>query len=462
MISPRISGLPLVALKKLTAALCCLNVPFADHAFQKHGLALVIGLLSTFQIAAHGATLTVEVKSIDGRGIPEARVCIIGSGLSPAVGLNKFAVTKSDGTTAFADVPQGEFTLTMSKTGFVGVSVEHLVMGPADFTYHAPFLAPGSGGPVCAEPPPAAIAISNPKITTFEISKTSSRGSTRLSGIDLGDFAATTSASLSLRVEIDHPDRVHFYRLGEITCPESVSDHPEDRMKNFSWQPYTQGQSFSFRLDTSKSQPYGTRCVYMEVNRTENENSASPAKGDSVVLAPAHLKTFTLTGSALDAFLQRAKAVGYRFTFTGPSETGDSGCPSGTIPGILAGGGDYFEEWTAKVFDRSGERKLNPFWKMTGITIGVFLRDKSQTEIPERISIAQSSADDPFHAITFKEGFAAAKTPHDRCLAPTDQRPSAIRSITLEGPDDKQPEDSLFDPGQFAPRRLIRPLNPRP
>src|SRR6185369_11290208 len=81
----------------------------------------------------------------------------------------------------------------------------------------------------------SASTIPNPQITTFEFTS--------------GD--TTKDPNLNLHVEIDHPDRVHFYRIGEITCPESVSDRPEDRMKAFGWQQFAQGQSFTFRLDTN-------------------------------------------------------------------------------------------------------------------------------------------------------------------------------------------------------------------
>jgi hypothetical protein len=326
---------------------------------------------------------------------------------------------------------------------------------------------------------PTGFTIPNPKITTFEITKSSSRGSTQLNRIDLGDFATTTSPSLSLRVEIDHPDRVHFYRLGEIACPESVSDHPEDRMKNFSWQPYTQGQSFSFRLDTNRPQPYSTRCVYMEVNRTENENSASPAKGDSIVLAPAHLKTFTLTGNALKNFLDRAKAVGYKFTVTSHSFTPDpGGCPPGTVVNTssltkVGTGADFFEDTSAKLFDRS-EPFLNPFWKLTGIEIP---GNGASVTIHGPLS---GRADDPFRTVGIRQGFKSGGTggslqainpntaggSNFSCVTDkTIPRPfdtGIVTSITLEGPDDKQPENALFDPSLLDLKRLIRPLNPRP
>ena len=311
---------------------------------------------------------------------------------------------------------------------------------------------------------PTGFTIPNPKITTFEISKTSSRASTQLNGFESLGIDATTNANLNLRVEIDHPDRVHFYRLGEIACPESVSDHPEDRMKNLPWQAYTQGQSFSFRLSTSIAQPYGTRCVFMEVNRTENESSASPAKGDSIVLAPAHSKTFTLTGVALKNFIDRAKALGYKFTITSHSFTGDVPCPGGLFPQggskVDLSKADFVEQTAAKIFDRN-ERFLNPFWKMTGINI---TGGSVSIDAPP-----SGRLDDPFRTVGIKQGLTGSGggrgfiADHDpagsiTCVAAANSNSFdtvAITSITLEGPDDKQPEDSLFNPNQL--RILVRP-----
>jgi hypothetical protein len=302
---------------------------------------------------------------------------------------------------------------------------------------------------------PIGFTIPNPRITSFEISKP---GSIRKEFEKLG-FDATTNPNLTLRVEMDHSDRVHFYRLGEIACPESVSDRPEDRMKNLPWQSYTQGQSFSFRLDTSMSQPYGTRCVFMEVNTMQNESSASAAKGDSIILAPGNFKTFTLTGPALDSFLNRAKAVGYRFSFAGPSQTGNTGCPGGTVPDVLVGGTDFFETWTVKIFDRSSDRKLNPFWKMKDVHIRVFF----QSETNKRIEFAPLSANDPFQSISIKEGYAANGSDiHQKCFAPkSDPGETRISSITLEGPGDKQPEDALFELNHPLFQLKPLPLHPQ-
>ena len=236
-------------------------------------------------------------------------------------------------------------------------------------------------------------------------------------------------------------------------------------MKNLPWQAYSQGQSFSFRLSTSIAQPYGTRCVYMEVNRTENESSASPAKGDSIVLAPAHSKTFMLTGVALKNFIDRARALGYKFTITSHSFTGDVPCPTGASPAgatkVDLSKASFVEQTAAKVFDRN-ERFLNPFWKMTGINI-----------TGGSVSIdgpPSGRVNDPFRTVGIKQGFTASTggpgflSPPTlgaiNCLAPANSNSfdtSAISSITLEGPDDKQPEDSLFNPNQPNLRILIRP-----
>lgn len=330
--------------------------------------------------------------------------------------------------------------------------------------------SPRSMGP-CSEV--TASVISNPKITSFEIQNGLAAGS----NTSITD--STTNPNLNLRVEIDQPDRVHFFRLGEIPCPESVSDRPELAMKNLPWQPYTPAMSFSYRLNASVSQPYGTRCVFMEVNTSQNESSASPAKGDSVVLAPARLKTFTLTGVALRNFLDRAKALGYKFTVTSYSFTPDPGtCPQGTVVNTssltkASTGAGAFAITTAKLFDR-GDPFLNVFWKMTGIEIP---GNGASVTIDGPPS---GRADDPFRTVGIKQGFKALGTggslqavnsdtagaANFSCVAeqpvPGPFDTASITSITIQGPDDKQPEDAFFDPGQPNQRRLLRPLNPRP
>ena len=302
--------------------------------------------------------------------------------------------------------------------------------------------------------PPTATTIPNPKITTFEITNS-------------GD--TTKDPNLNLNVQIDHPDRVHFFRLGEIACPESVSDRPEDRMKNLQWQAYSLNQSFTFRLNTNIAQPYGTRCVFMEVNTTQNESSASAAKGDSIVLAPANLKTFTLTGSDLKKYIDRAKALGYKFTLTDRSVSGNSPCPNGTVPDTSsltpANPAKLFESTTATLFDR-GERFLNPFWKMTGISI------PGGTGVSVTFSGPPSGrADDPLRTVGIKRGFSVVNggegINHDTAgnitcvpggsFVPEPFDTATIKSITLEGPDDKQPQDAFFDGLNTVPRILLRP-----
>jgi len=188
-----------------------------------------------------------------------------------------------------------------------------------------------------------------------------------------------------------------------------------------------------------------------------------------VVLAPANVKTFRLTGTQLKDFLDRAKAVGYKFTLTDHSFVGPSPCPSGTVPNTSsltpASGSEakLFELTEAKLFDR-GERSLNPFWKMTAITI------PGGTGVSVTFSGPPSGrADDPFRTVGIKRGFSfdvgGGGLNHDiagtvTCGAGGTSTPQPfdtgkITSITLEGPDDKQPVDALSGTQNL---RLIQPI----
>jgi hypothetical protein len=288
---------------------------------------------------------------------------------------------------------------------------------------------------------PAAFVIPNPKITSFRIQSDSNK--------------TTTDPNLNLVVEFSRAPS--FYRMGEV----HNLYNPEQDLKNLQWQPYTAGMSFTFHLRTSE--PYGTRSVFMQVNSGTSESGASPPEGDSVILAPLHTKTFTLTGPALKTFLDRAKAIGYRFSLSGPTRTGNVPCPNGTIPDPpLAKGTDFFETWTAKLFDKSGpDRELLPFWKVTEINVGDVFKPGDQSDVKVSGPTTGNGDEDPFRSVVFKRGFAVSgggggsvfNPPNAfafACVPANDSsRPdpaSLVTSITLVGPDDKTPEDALFPP----------------
>jgi hypothetical protein len=130
-------------------------------------------------------------------------------------------------------------------------------------------------------------------------------------------------------------------------------------------------------------------------------------------------------------------------------------------------GAELFENTSAKIFDR-GEPFLNPFWKMTGIEIP---GNGATVTIHGPLS---GRVDDPFRTVGIKQGFKSPSTGSaPSIISPTGAagfsclqggetipRPfdtAIITSITLEGPEDKQPEDSLFNPNQPNLRILIRP-----
>ncbi|HEY6121963.1 MAG TPA: hypothetical protein VIV66_18540, partial [Pyrinomonadaceae bacterium] len=125
---------------------------------------------------------------------------------------------------------------------------------------------------------------------------------------------------------------------------------------------------------------------------------------------------------------------------------------------------NFFEITAAKLFDRN-ERFLNPFWKMTGISI------PGGTGVSVTFSGPPSGrADDPFRTVGIKRGFSLGAggggLNHDTagnfsCVAGGPSVPGPfdtgkITSITLEGPDDKQPKDAFFDPNQ--PTFQLKPI----
>jgi hypothetical protein len=301
----------------------------------------------------------------------------------------------------------------------------------------------------------AAFTISNPKITSFEIR--SQANATLPFGVNLGGNKksipikgqTTTNPNLSLRVEFDR--NPSFYRLGEI----HDLDHPEQDLRSLPWQPYTAGQSFNFRLDTTQS--YGTRYVFMQISTVASESSASPAVGDGVVLAPAHTKQFVLTGQALTQFVQRAKDLGYRFSFEGPTIQGDYPCESGTHMVPFRQGSDLITEmYVARTFSRT-ESYLNPFWKITSMVPGSLAALGSPQTYQITISGPTSGrADDPARVVGYKRTYGVFSGQPSNALGPGTANfncsPGTLissdpgfDSITLEGPDDKSPVDAFFD-----------------
>jgi hypothetical protein len=123
-----------------------------------------------------------------------------------------------------------------------------------------------------------------------------------------------------------------------------------------------------------------------------------------------------------------------------------------------------FELTRAKLFERN-ERFLNPFWKMTGISI------HGGTGVSVTFNGPPSGrADDPFRTVGIKRGFSfnagGGGINHDtagsvNCVVggstPQPFDTGTIKSITLEGPDDKQPADAFFNPTQLnlRPIRII-------
>ena len=201
----------------------------------------------------------------------------------------------------------------------------------------------------------------------------------------------------------------------------------------------------------------------MQISTVASESSASAAKGDDVVLAPAHLKTFVLTGQSLAQFIQRAKELGYRFSFEGPTVQGANPCPDGThMDPFVPGSSTITETYLSKAFNRS-EPFLLPFWKITSMEAGNLAPLGSPTSYQITVSGPPSGrTDDPTRVFGYKRiygvssrssvGLFVPNAPSFICtLGLLISNDPGLNSITLEGPDDKNPADAFFD------IRLVRP-----
>lgn len=252
----------------------------------------------------------------------------------------------------------------------------------------------------------------------------------------------TTNPFIGIIAEFDYDPK--FYRLGEVRN----TDQPEVELRSLPWKVYTPGMRLTLRLDTTR--PYGKRSVFMQVNNTTTEIAVSRPRGDSVTLAPSATKTFTLTGTALAEFVQRAKSLGYGSTLVGPTIVGSNPCPGSLhadYSQLLAPGPgqspDFTESWRAQIFLRTDNKRfLNPFWTVKDIVIGDIFAPASSRDITMhgpnsgRVDDLQRSIDYK-RAFQYTRGlFSSSPSVSLSCFAGPDE-PPAVVSITLEGPSDK-------------------------
>ncbi|HKE55396.1 MAG TPA: carboxypeptidase-like regulatory domain-containing protein [Pyrinomonadaceae bacterium] len=394
---------------------------------------LVWLLLFAGTVWAQDSTLTVNVTDRSGGPIVTATVCVKLDNSSTA------RLTDSNGRAVLSGLPVGDYTLYVFKNGFATLS--QLVLLNGDQSKNVTLPAGTTQPPTDASCSTASfITIPNPKITSFEIFSL-----TKNAKLFTGDSTTTPD----VRVAAQFSRSPHFYRLAEVLD----INHPEAELRTQPWLPYTEGMSFHLRLNTTR--PYGVRNVFMQINWGTSESSASPAKGDSIVFAPAATKTFTLTGSSLQAFVDRARTLGYSFEFTGPVIQGNPPCPGVLRPDDYRFMGDaivgdtstnFTEAWSFKIFQRPGPLGpfLNAFWKVKSISIADIFVPARTSDITQSGPLS-GRADDPSRSISFKRAFSwnpdTARAAAYTCVLSTPG--FSISSITLEGPDDKQPVDAL-------------------
>ncbi len=411
------------------------------HRVRPLGFAVGLLLALTVRVLAQDTSLTLSVTDKGGVPISGAKVCVVVSSG------NKATLTDGTGRGFLNGLPTGSHEMFVIRNGFVTLDRLVALSGPTTLPVQ---LAPGTSQPPSGVDCPlnfAAMPIAGPKITSIEVRPL------LLGSPKLGTSDSTTNPTIRVVAQFDRTPG--YYRVGEVRD----LNHPESDLSSLPWTPYDANTSIQLRLNTAG--PYGTRHVSMQVNSGTSESGASPARGDSIVLAPAAVKSFTLTGAVLEQFVNAARRAGYRFNLIGPSQIGNYPCPTSTFISLADGGvsdpvsdpsRNFTEAWTFEIFQRT-QPQLMPFWKVKEIVVDDIFRPARASDLTYGPSITGNSDEDPSRRISYSRNFSfdvpvqipllPPKPSPVRCV-PLPHANPAILSITLEGPSDRQPADSFF------------------
>jgi hypothetical protein len=129
-------------------------------------------------------------------------------------------------------------------------------------------------------------------------------------------LTTTTNRQVALLLEFSSPPE--SYRITEFSAAER---YPESQFrsdvafnkKNVPWVRHGLGGTSLTTFFTLTEPGYGTHSIYIQTRRYQSGCISSP-RGASVILAPASVETYSLTGEALGRFVAEAKLRGYQFT----------------------------------------------------------------------------------------------------------------------------------------------------
>jgi hypothetical protein len=371
----------------------------------------VVGLcLSALAATSEATTLRVTVVK-NGEQVPRetitgARVCYATLD-NPS--RRDVAVTNGNGIAEFQNVPSGPLKLAIVKVNF-GSRVVDIDMGSIDKNVEfALFEGQGDSSIACTLPPQYT-TLPDLKILSFQLN---------------GGAQSTKDPLVSIGVRLDRNPK--FYRISETA--ESINSAP--------WILFVQGEPVLYNLGITGINNFGTRYLYFQAKPGDSGASASRVASASIVLEPAKLKTYTVTGAELKELLRRAKEEwGYTFSSRTIFSTTDRCNNSGDelnldIPIIIIYA--TFEKGTwEKGYDSTFfiGKKLNRFWRI--VSIGVEASPGSDVGREGFISSFPPpglSSEDPKHIVRIK--FVTNGNSHAPCI----ENKFLFKSIKLEGPD---------------------------
>lgn len=198
-------------------------------------------------------------------------------------------------------LPVGETTIRLSRSGYANAQDTVTMVNGGNFARTIQ-LQPGQSTPLPSDCGITATAV--PGNACDLITAVQATGGT-----------TTTDRRVQIRVEMK--DRPFAYRIAEFPQAETLRDRfdPEDafRKRNVPWQPVVGPAAGALTTFFNLTEPhYGNHSIYVQTQRYQSGCISRP-RVVTVVLGPATYQTHTLKGTALQQFIDEAKARGYEF-----------------------------------------------------------------------------------------------------------------------------------------------------
>lgn len=374
--------------------------------------------------SAQAGTLTIKVLTAPGTALSGASVCYNSAdGCAGSKG-----TSATDGNVAFQNVPVGDVTVKVSKTGFAPRTLTFQMT--ASNLLQQIILQQGSGGPLACQ-----------QVQVFGV------GNTIIQSAKInGNAASTTDRAVNSTITVNG-GAITAFRVAEaengMTLLQSLQQKPFTTVActqvGFS---VTVGHKLNLRrVDNVR---YGGRTVAFEV---KSGTFTSNVVTDTIILEPV-LKSYNLSDDAAVAqMFVFAKSQGFTVNTTAEDTCQNVSSCTNPDPDKLLQRSDRACSYSKiNIFFQGGS--LNPFWKLKSFT------QNSSTSV---VTVAVSQISSNVFRSTIKQtvplmpdgqvGFVLPDQNLGVCL--TDQRGSTPRTAVLEGPAEDDFVD-VFNPWKNA------------